>query len=63
MKIKKIISILLLVGGIAVLILSATADILGIGESPHFGRVQIAGVIVGAVAAIVGLAAMIRKKP
>jgi hypothetical protein len=62
MNVKKIISILLLVGGIAVLILSATADLIGIGENPSFGHVQIAGVTAGAVAAVIGLALLRRKQ-
>ena len=62
MNAKKITSVLLLVGGIAVLILSATADIIGIGKNPGFGPIQIAGVILGAVVAIIGLTLLLRKK-
>jgi hypothetical protein len=62
MNAKKIISRLLLVVGIAVLILSAFADIIGIGQSPYFGRAQIAGIIVGSVVAVIGLVLMSRKQ-
>ncbi len=57
----KIIGTLLLVIGIVVLLLSALADVIGIGQNPHFGFVQIAGVIVGAVVAVIGFI-MSRKK-
>ena len=63
MNTKKSISILLLVVGIAALILFATADMIGIGENPSFGNVQITGVIIGAVVAIVGLILLRRKQP
>jgi|WetSurMetagenome_2_1015567.scaffolds.fasta_scaffold1750718_1 hypothetical protein len=54
MNAKKIISILLLVAGIVVLILSAIADFFKIGENPSFGNTQIAGVLAGAIIAVVG---------
>lgn len=52
---SKIIAIILLVVGILVLLVSALADIVGIGGSPRvFGYWQVAGTLVGAVVAIVG---------
>ncbi len=61
MNIKKVIGTLLLVAGIALLIISATADVIGIGQSPRFGGAQIAGVIAGAVVAIGGLIVFLKK--
>lgn len=57
---KRIVTIVLLVGGIVVLLLSVAADPLGIG-TPGFGRDQIIGTVVGAIAAIAGLVLMRRK--
>ena len=62
MNTKKIVSILLLVVGVAVLILFAIADVIGIGDNPSFGPVQITGVIVGAVVAVVGLVLLLKKE-
>jgi hypothetical protein len=51
----KIIAIIFLVVGIAMLLASALADIVGLGGSPHIlGYKQIAGIAVGALVAIVG---------
>ena len=55
MSSKKIIGTLLLVVGIVVLILFAIADRIGIGNYSGYGTKQIAGMIVGAVVAVVGL--------
>ncbi len=55
MNIKRITGTLLLVAGIAVLIVFAIADKIGIGESPEFGAIQISGVIAGAILAVIGL--------
>lgn len=62
MNTKKIIGTIVLVVGIAVLIVFATADRIGIGQNPHFGNVQIAGTIAGVVVAIVGLVLLLRKE-
>jgi len=52
---SKIITIVVLIAGIAILLLSALADIVGIGGAPNtLGYKQIAGIVVGAVVAIVG---------
>ncbi|UCC62528.1 MAG: hypothetical protein JSV36_17470 [Anaerolineae bacterium] len=54
--------IILLVVGIAVVIVSLIADALGIGNNPSvFGPQQIAGTVVGAIVAIVGLFLTLRK--
>ncbi len=55
MDVKKTLGLVLLVVGIAVLVLSLAADPIGIGGNPIFGRNQIIGSIVGAVAAVVGV--------
>ena len=60
MEVKKTVGIVLLVVGIAVLVLSLAADPIGIGGNPIFGRNQIIGTIVGAIAAVVGL--VLRRK-
>ncbi len=55
MTTSKIIAIVLLVVGIAILLISALADIMGLGDAHHiFGYKQIAGAAVGAILAIVG---------
>jgi hypothetical protein len=52
---SKIIATALLVAGVVILLVSALADILGLGGAPHvFGYRQMAGIAVGAVAAIIG---------
>jgi hypothetical protein len=51
----KIAAIVLLVIGIALLLVSASADIVGLGASPaRFGYRQMAGVLVGGIGAVVG---------
>jgi hypothetical protein len=57
----KIAGILLALIGIALLVVSLLADVIGIG-SPGFGKQQIEGAIVGAVVAAVGLFLIFRKK-
>jgi len=59
---RKIVSIILCVGGVILLLLSLFADVIGIGTHPDFGGSQILGVVVGAVAALVGLFLLLRKK-
>ena len=61
MKGKKTLSIVMLVLGIVLLILSLAADAIGLGGSAGFGGVQIAGILVGALAAVVGLLMTLRK--
>jgi uncharacterized membrane protein len=63
MNTRKITGTIVLVVGIVVLILFATADLTGIAQNPKFfGPVQIAGVIVGVVVAIVGLVILLKKQ-
>jgi hypothetical protein len=62
MKAKKIVSIVLLVGGIIVLILSLTADIIGISGNHGFGAQQKMAIIAGAVVAAAGLVMIPKKK-
>ena len=47
--------IVLLVLGIALLIVSLSADVTGIGDDPAFGPRQIMGTVVGALVTVVGL--------
>jgi hypothetical protein len=61
MKGKKTLSIVLLVLGIVLFVLSLAADAIGLGGSPGFGGIQIAGILLGALAAVVGLLIMRRK--
>lgn len=59
---KKTVGVALLVIGVVLLVVSLIADVVGIGASPTmFGYRQIAGTIVGAIAAVVGLVLAIRK--
>jgi len=52
----KFAGIVLLIIGILVLLVSASADILGLGASPgEFGYRQMAGVVVGGIGTVVGL--------
>lgn len=60
MDVKKTLGLVLLVGGIAVLVLSLAADLVGIGGNPVFGTNQIIGTVVGAIAAVVGF--VLRRK-
>jgi len=60
MEVKKTVGTVLLVVGIAVLVLALAADPIGIGGNPIFGRNQIIGTIVGAIAAVAGL--VLRRK-
>ena len=61
MNVKKIVSVVLLVVGVIVLLLSLTADVIGIGGNPAFGMYQISGTIAGAIVAGVGLVLLLRK--
>lgn len=54
MSTTRLIGLLLLVGGIVLLLLSLSADVIGLGRDPGFGYQQMGGTLVGAVAAIIG---------
>jgi hypothetical protein len=56
------IAALLVVVGVALAVISALADPLGIGEGGGFGWKQAVGVVVGAVAALAGVVAL-RRRP
>lgn len=57
---KKTTSIVLLIVGIAILVLSLFANSIGIGNPARFGYIQIIGAIVGAIVAVVGLVMTLR---
>ena len=48
------VAVVLVVVGLGILVLSAVADLIGIGQDAAFGWVQIVGVLVGAGIAVVG---------
>lgn len=52
---NKTASIVLLIVGIGLLATALSADMIGIGDDPGFGRQQTMGTIAGAVITIVGL--------
>ena len=58
---RKTLGIVLLIVGIIVTAIFATADITGLGSHPEFGPTQIAGTVVGAIAFVVGIVLAIRK--
>jgi hypothetical protein len=58
---KKTTGMALLVAGIVILILSLVANSIGLGNPSVFGPLQIAGAIVGAIAAAVGLFLTLKK--
>jgi hypothetical protein len=53
---------LLTAGGVVLLVLSALADPIGVGGSTGFGWLQAIGVVVGAVAALAGLALLLPER-
>ena len=58
---KKTLGIILLVVGIVILVLSLTADLIGIGRTPGFRHQQITGTVIGAIVMVVGLILTLRK--
>ena len=58
---KKTSSIVVLLVGIGILAGSLLADVLGLGDSPGFGRQQTIGTIAGAVVAAGGLFLTLKK--
>jgi len=61
MNVARIVGIILVVLGAIVVLGSSLADLVGIG-SPGFGLKQIIGTAVGAIAVVVGLILLLRKK-
>ena len=62
MERKKIAGIVLFVIGAIILVLSLTADLIGIGVNPVvFGYRQIIGTIVGVIVVVAGLILILRK--
>ena len=53
--------ILLIVGG-GLLVISLSADVIGIGDDPGFGRQQTMGTVAGVVVMAVGLALTFKEK-
>jgi len=52
---NKAIGAILLVAGVLLLLISATADSLGIGGSAGMGWKQVAGIVVGVAVAVIGM--------
>lgn len=48
--------------GVVLLVLSALADPIGVGDSGGFGWLQTLGVVVGAVTALAGLALLVLER-
>ena len=61
MRAKNTVSIILIVVGIVILVLSLLADPIGIGRDPGFGYKQTVGSVVGAIVTIVGLVWKFKK--
>ena len=59
---KKTLTTSILVVGLATLLISLFADVIGVGNSPGFGRDQAIGSIVGAIVTAVGLVLTIKGK-
>jgi hypothetical protein len=55
---RKLVGAIVAAGGVALLVLSALADPLSVGNENGFGWKQVTGVVVGAVVAVAGLALM-----
>ena len=59
---KKTLNTAILVVGIVILVISLFADNIGIGDSPGFGRDQLIGSVVGAIATIIGVILTFKAK-
>ena len=59
---KRTASIILLIVGIGLLVISLSADVIGIGDDPGFGRQQIMGTVVAVVLTAVGLTLTFKAK-
>ena len=58
---KKTPSIVLLVVGIGLLVVSLLADVIGIGDNPGFGKQQTMGTVAGVVITAAGLFFTLKK--
>ncbi len=56
-------SIILLVVGVGLLVVSLLADVIGIGDDPGFGRQQTAGTAAGVIIAAIGLYLIFNESP
>jgi|YelNatPaOPRAMG01_1025707.scaffolds.fasta_scaffold323081_1 hypothetical protein len=52
----------LVIGGGILLLLSALADVLGLGRDPHFGPWQVTGVVVSVLALAAGVLFLRRRQ-
>ncbi len=59
---KRTASIILLIVGIGLLVLSLSADVIGIGADPGFGHQQLMGTVAGVVVTAVGLVLTFKEK-
>ena len=57
----KVLGIVLIIAGIAIAIIFATADLIGLGGHPSFGPLQIIGTVGGAIGFLIGLILTFRK--
>jgi hypothetical protein len=59
---QKNLSLILVIGGFVLLVVSLLADVLGVGNRPGFGWKQFSGTTVGVASGLVGLWMLFRKK-
>jgi hypothetical protein len=58
---KRTVGLFLLIVGIVVVIVSVTADVIGLGPEPGFGYKQVVGTVGGVIAAIIGIILRLRR--
>jgi hypothetical protein len=58
---KRTVAVVLILVGVAILVVSIAADVLGIGNAPGFGWKQILGTVVGGATALAGIWLMVNK--
>ncbi len=63
MQSNKTASIILLVVGVGLFVVSLLADVIGIGDDPGFGRQQTAGTAAGVIIAAIGLYLIFYESP
>ena len=59
---RKNLSLILVIGGFLLAVVSLLADVLGIGNRPGFGWKQFSGMTVGIIAVLVGIWMLFRKE-